>query len=381
MKKRETFFAPAEKADEFEIKKDNKRILSAENVRDMLDALAEPVAVLNANRQIVFANKELVALIGDENLESIIGKRPGEALCCSNVESGDRECGTTERCKYCGAVNAILEGIEGKRNSKECRITIISSGEEVALDLLVTAAPFTVEETGYVLMMVSDISSEKRRKFLERIFFHDIINTAGSLSGLIKIMSDFPEDINIDEELKNANIVCRSLLYDIAAQRDLAAAESGDLEIELTRMNCAEILREAVLSIRHHQVASGKNIEENYSFGTLELESDADIIKRILTNMIKNALEASSDNQTVTVSYGTNEGLPQFRVHNESHMPEDVQLQLFQRSFSTKGSGRGLGTYSMKLLATRYLKGQVSFVSSRAGGTLFMLTLPLSLSE
>ena len=60
-------------------------------------------------------------------------------------------------------------------------------------------------------------------------------------------------------------------------------------------------------------------------------------------------------------------------------MPDEVQLQLFQRSFSTKGqTGRGIGTYSMKLLGERYLGGRVEFISRHPEGTTFTLSLPKS---
>ncbi|MCX6911436.1 MAG: ATP-binding protein [Verrucomicrobia bacterium] len=57
-------------------------------------------------------------------------------------------------------------------------------------------------------------------------------------------------------------------------------------------------------------------------------------------------------------------------------MPPSVQLQVFNRSFSTKGSGRGLGTYSVKLLTERYLKGKAGFTTSKEGGTTFFIILP-----
>jgi hypothetical protein len=58
-------------------------------------------------------------------------------------------------------------------------------------------------------------------------------------------------------------------------------------------------------------------------------------------------------------------------------MPREVQLQIFQRSFSTKADrGRGIGTYSVKLFVERYLKGTVGFVSAEPGGTTFSVTLP-----
>jgi signal transduction histidine kinase len=58
-------------------------------------------------------------------------------------------------------------------------------------------------------------------------------------------------------------------------------------------------------------------------------------------------------------------------------MAEEVQLQIFQRSFSTKASsGRGIGTHSMKLLGERYLGGRVEFTSRDGEGTTFRITLP-----
>jgi sensor histidine kinase regulating citrate/malate metabolism len=60
-------------------------------------------------------------------------------------------------------------------------------------------------------------------------------------------------------------------------------------------------------------------------------------------------------------------------------MSRKVQLQLFQRSFSTKGKNRGLGTYSMKLLSERYLQGSISFKVSEKEGTTFFARYPLNL--
>jgi sensor histidine kinase regulating citrate/malate metabolism len=50
-------------------------------------------------------------------------------------------------------------------------------------------------------------------------------------------------------------------------------------------------------------------------------------------------------------------------------------MQLFQRSFSTKGTGRGIGTYSMKLFGEKYLEGRVDFESTRENGTTFFIEI------
>ncbi|MCC7353132.1 MAG: ATP-binding protein, partial [Anaerolineae bacterium] len=107
--------------------------------------------------------------------------------------------------------------------------------------------------------------------------------------------------------------------------------------------------------------------------------SDPILLGRVIGNMVKNALEAIEPGQAITLGCRIiGEGV-EFWVHNPGFMPPSVQLQLFQRSFSTKGKGRGLGTYSMKLLSERYLHGSVSFTSSLETGTTFVGRYPLNL--
>jgi sensor histidine kinase regulating citrate/malate metabolism len=59
-------------------------------------------------------------------------------------------------------------------------------------------------------------------------------------------------------------------------------------------------------------------------------------------------------------------------------MSQEIQLQIFQRSFSTKGEARGIGTYSIKMFTEQYLGGKVSFVSNPTEKTVFSISLPMA---
>jgi sensor histidine kinase regulating citrate/malate metabolism len=56
-------------------------------------------------------------------------------------------------------------------------------------------------------------------------------------------------------------------------------------------------------------------------------------------------------------------------------MPPEVEMQVFMRSFSTKGVQRGLGTYSMKVFGEQCLGGKVNFTTDPGKGTTFYIDL------
>lgn len=96
--KADTFFIPAERTPIEEIKIKAQNVLKENNIKDILDALPDTVAMLDENRQIIFANKLLLSLLGLNSDENILGMRPGEALNCKHAYNNDNcpSCGTTE---------------------------------------------------------------------------------------------------------------------------------------------------------------------------------------------------------------------------------------------------------------------------------------------
>ncbi len=144
-------------------------------------------------------------------------------------------------------------------------------------------------------------------------------------------------------------------------------------------MNTREVLDSVIRMFADHPVARGRSLRVDPGTVSQEFTSDPQLLWRVLGNMVKNALEAVQANQVITVGCGL-EGIHlRFWVHNPTFMPANIQLQIFNRSFSTKGTGHGLGTYSIKLLTERYLKGRAGFTSSEEEGTTFYAILPKNL--
>lgn len=369
-------FAPAQRASTIELKKQVGFFADEELLNRLFNGVPDVYLILNEQRQIIFANKAIVELLNVPDKHSLYGLRPGEALDCAHAVENIGGCGTTEFCKMCGAVNAILSSLRGKETINECRITQRNGN---ALDLRVRATPLDIGGQRFTTFAVSDIGHEKRRKTLERLFFHDILNTAGGLRGISELLQD--ASIEEMDELKGmVYTLAERLVEEIQTQRILTAAESEELGISPVTLHSTELLHQISTVYRNHEVAQGRQIWIDPDSHDLTFSSDLVLLSRVLGNLLKNALEATRPTDSVTMGCTSTQDTVSFWVHNPSFMSKSIQLQLFQRSFTTKGVGRGLGTYSIKLLTEKYLKGTVSFTSTPENGTIFTVCFPLHLA-
>ena len=161
------------------------------------------------------------------------------------------------------------------------------------------------------------------------------------------------------------------MIEEIQSQRQLNAAERGDLKLINSEINSLSALKEVIELYSRYDMVKDKNVVIDPTSDEAIIVSDKILVRRILGNMLKNALEASLPQATITLKCSKKENGIEFSVHNSSFIPREIQHQVFQRSFSTKGSGRGIGTYSMKLLGENYLEGKVWFKSTPEQGTTF----------
>ena len=372
-----TLFAPAELASRAEVEEVRHRVLLDKTLSSLLDAIPDYALVLNHERQVVAANRRLLDTFGLRDIDSIIGKRPGEVFGCIFTPDAPSGCGTGNHCSVCGVVMSILESQETLIQScKECRIVLDRNG--MSMDLEVCSNPATVDGFPVTVCIMRDISDQKRRSVLERVFFHDVINTAGGIHGIAALLAETPDLPHEKEmEYKEWMVLLSSRLIDeINHQRKLLAAEKGEFKPEPGMVPVAELMREVHALYANHDIAEGRNLT---IVGVVDCSiiSDGQILHRILGNLVKNALEATPRGGTVTLSCTDDGDRVTFGVTNPGVMAPEVQLQIFQRSFSTKGgTGRGIGTYSVKLFGERYLKGKVTFTSREPEGTTFTLSVP-----
>jgi K+-sensing histidine kinase KdpD len=347
-------------------------------IQQILEAFPHIALILDEHRQIIAFNSKAVDYFFGANETDILGRRLGEALNCIHSNEMEAGCGTSVFCRECGAAQSIKKTNETNENVvSECRITVKKLNVETSLDFRVHTSKIFIDGLSFTLFAVEDIQSEKRKLVLERVFFHDVLNTASSIKGIAEVLPQIKDSDEYDEFVRMLQYSSDQLIDEIQAQRDLTYAESGILKCNFSEVSVNEILSRVEALYKNHEVSKGKFLEIRFLQNDIKIKTDATLLIRSLGNLLKNALEAITANKRVKVYSETDEDEVKFIVCNEGVIPESVQLQIFQRSFSTKANfGRGIGTYSVKLFVEKYLGGKVSFISDQINQTQFFIILP-----
>lgn len=377
-KSMDTYFASHIRSHQENILNDYHYILNQKNIKTVLDALPYHVMLLDHNRQVVFLNKSVLTLLNIKPSESI-GKRPGELIKCIHANEMKYGCGTSKYCNYCGAGNAIVQSqTSDTMVTEDCRIISSDGDQWTSYEFSVSSYNLTVGEKIFSLFTMEDISDTKRRLILEKIFFHDLINSAGSLMGVYELLRESAGKDKQIELLDIASHLSREIVEEILSQRQILQAENNELIPEQRSNNSIKLMNSVVTRMTHHKVSTGKTITIDKNSDDVDFLTDRRIIRRVLINMAKNALEATEKGGEVSIKAKLDGQNIIFSVSNAGFIPEHIQLQIFQRSFSTKGNNRGLGTYSMKLLTEKFLKGKIYFDSTQEKGTTFHCVIPIS---
>lgn len=375
-----THYAPAERSSPEDLRRQLDYIARDPVIDVLMRAIGGLVAVLNEHRQVLVLNDRLLRLLGVGEAGEALGLRLGEAVNCVHAHEAPGGCGTTEYCSTCGAAIAQVASLAQDRPVERiCAIHIdppIAGSEH--LHFRVQASPIRRDQHRILLLFMQDISEEQQRALLDRTFFHDVKNTLCALIGTSEMLAQ--DGGHSDPQLAEAVVqMVRGLSREIELQRCLVTSKLSEFQRLATPVAPEALLDELTRACSHHPAAEGKRLRLIPLRGSVEVvRVDVTLLLRILQNMTINALEATATGGEVKVWAEAEDHAIEFRVWNDAVIPPEIARRVFQRNFSTKADlGRGLGTYSMKLIGERVLGGRVGFTSREGEGTCFCFRLPI----
>ena len=108
--------------------------------------------------------------------------------------------------------------------------------------------------------------------------------------------------------------------------------------------------------------------------------ADRTQILRVFNNLVKNAVQAISDNESGKIDINISKENDNFIIKisdNGIGILDEQKEKIFSPNFTTKTGGMGLGLAMVKSIVESY-KGKIWFESKRGEGTTFFVTLPVS---
>ncbi len=354
----------------------NGSILSADTV-SMLNALPFSAALLNNEYRLVHCNDALLEQAKIGTLSSVVDYRPGNFFKCINTDGG-LECGSTNKCCDC-ALNRFLDRYNHvSPESAECRIISKTDSSITPLDLRIHLKPLNLSDSRHLLFILENISDIKQKELLNKTFMHDVLNTAGGLTSLLEYIRLSGSDDDLHGYLNLISRQASYLVEEIKSHKQLLSKDSsGSLEHEKYFIS-TEILNTAVDIIRYYAAINDTSIEMAQDSDAVVLHCNCTMLRRVLVNLFKNAVEAAGKDEIIRAGCRLIEDKAVFFIKNDAVMDEMSKNTVFNKIYSTKEFGNGLGTQSIKLITEKYLLGTVHFESDEETGTIFYISVPLA---
>ncbi|MEP6590957.1 MAG: ATP-binding protein [Gemmatimonadota bacterium] len=150
------------------------------------------------------------------------------------------------------------------------------------------------------------------------------------------------------------------------------------------RLDLLEVVEDAVRVVREHPAAEG--VEIALTGVAMELEADTDLLHRIATNLILNAVQALDGHGSVTVSVGPADDSEhpaslgsdpvKLVIHDDGPgIPEAVRERLFEPFVTGRPGGSGLGLAIVQRAVSAH-RGIILMDSAPRAGTTFTILLP-----
>jgi signal transduction histidine kinase len=372
--------ASSERSAATEIEADSRLLEAVPALSRILNALPGMAMVVNRDRQVVLANQGLVQFVGAAAPEELLGLRPGEILECVNAGETGQGCGTSESCSVCGTLRAITAAQVGRAQTQTCRFRRRTEIGEEALELTVSTAPLDIGGRPFTLVFGFAAGDRAQRLWFEHAMLPQALALAAETEALAGTLSGAGADpAALSQTAALLVSSSRRLTEFLREPLEMAELEAGAVRGAREPVFAFELLSAAAGELRFHEAARNREMRLDPDAADCRVETDRTLACRILTKMLVNALEASPAGDTVTLGCRACDGVAELWVRNPGVIPAAVQMCIFQRSFSTKGPGRGYGTYWMRLIAERRLGGSVDFHSNPEEGTTFSVRLPLAL--
>ncbi|AEH51714.1 sensor histidine kinase [Pseudothermotoga thermarum] len=238
-----------------------------------------------------------------------------------------------------------------------------------------------------VIVTLDDVTEqykmEQERKSKEKLILlgevaarvaHELRNPITVLGGFLNRLKKNISDPVARE--KYLEILSREIEHLQEIVNEILDFSKTSVKIDRVKFQLNELINEVIVLMNEKASKQGITIEFQPS-PIPEIFADRNRIKRVLINLIQNAIEASPENGKVVVRTFYEQGKVITSVFNTGEpIKDEVARKLFTPFFTTKTYGTGLGLPICKKIVEDEHGGRI-WVEPRLNGTEFFFELPV----
>lgn len=240
----------------------------------------------------------------------------------------------------------------------------------------------------------AEAANVAKTEFLQRMS-HDIRTPINGIIGMVEVGDHYSDDIekqaDCREKIKGASNTLLELVNEVL---DMSKLESGEIVLEEVGFNINKLSDETIVMLE--ELAKERNIqivEEEKRITHPYLIGSPTHVKRVLMNVLSNAIKYNRDNGFIYVSYKeldsnhSDHTLIEFTCRDTGiGMSKEFQNKIFEpfaqehMGSRSKYVGTGLGMPIAKSLVEK-MGGTLEFTSQEGVGSQFVIRIPFKIDE
>jgi nitrogen fixation/metabolism regulation signal transduction histidine kinase len=288
--------------------------------------------------------------------------------------------------------DGLAEQLKALRPGRQDMIRLMRDGEMLFISM--RAAEFKLRDKTIKLISLQNIKNELDQKEMDswqkliRVLTHEIINSVSPItllsSTLVKMFEKDGHPKKL-EELEQGEIVNALSGLQAISKRSNGLSRFVESYKSLTKIaepefadvQLNDLFARIILLMKKADASSNLEITSKVTPGDLMIHADERMIEQVLINLIKNAMEASTDNRNLKIDLVAKAERGSVKIEVSDDGPgisAEVIENIFVPFYTTKKDGSGIGL-SLSRQIIRKHGGNLEAFSMESSGATFVISL------
>lgn len=225
------------------------------------------------------------------------------------------------------------------------------------------------------------IRLQLQKERLTAFVVHDLKNPVNSMDLLAQLLlRDSELSPRSREYVQRIRTEARSLLRLVLNLLDISKSEEGQLSPRKSQVDLQALVTDLVEN--HEATAKKVGVALEHQLEVASVTADVDLLRRLLENLLDNALRHAPEGSEVRILTRRNDGAVEIRISDAGPgIPPEMRERIFERFVQLEGNeriptrtGRGLGLTFCKQVIEAH--GGGIWVEEASPGAVFCVSLP-----